>query len=217
MLKCEICGNTKSLTTKTKNNKFGMVLCSKHYTQLQRHGRILERTKCDKNQIDINGDIAEIYLYNKNGEVVAKSFVDVDDIERIKNYKWFLHGSYVAASRPLILLHRFLLDVKSNEIIDHIDRNPLNNCKSNLRIVSSAQNIFNSKIRNTNTSGFIGVSYDTRRQKWRARITFNGKDKHLGYCDTIELAIKKRLLAEKEYFGDEYAPQRHLFEKYGII
>ncbi len=47
-------------------------------------------------------------------------------------------------------------------------------------------------------------------------LEINKKKKHLGYFINKEDAIKARLIAEKEYFG-EFAPQRHLFEQYEII
>ena len=60
---------------------------------------------------------------------------------------------------------------------------------------------------------FMGVSYD--RGAYRARIGYNHKKINLGSYKNLEDAIVARLRAEKEYFG-EFAPQRDLFEKYGI-
>ena len=61
----------------------------------------------------------------------------------------------------------------------------------------------------------IGVVYDRNREKWMARIVLNKKDIYLGRYSNKEDAIKARLEAEIKYFG-EFAPQRHLFEQYGI-
>ena len=44
----------------------------------------------------------------------------------------------------------------------------------------------------------------------------DGKEINLGYFDNIEDAVKARLEGELKYFGAEFAPQRHLFEQYGI-
>lgn len=54
-----------------------------------------------------------------------------------------------------------------------------------------------------------------RHNKWRARIHIGAKEIYLGEFIDKESAIRARLIAEKEYFK-EFAPQRHLFEQYGI-
>lgn len=51
-----------------------------------------------------------------------------------------------------------------------------------------------------NTTGIQGVSIHTQSKKWRARITFRGKEIHLGLFDTKEEAIKARREAEEKYF-----------------
>ena len=103
---------------------------------------------------------------------------------------------------------------KDGCIIDHADRNKSNNRKRNLRQATVSQNNMNRKLRKNN-SGIAGVTLNKRDNKWRAVITLNKKYIWLGdYADKDD-AIKARLLAEVKYFGD-FAPQRHLFEQYGI-
>ena len=72
----------------------------------------------------------------------------------------------------------------------------------------------NRKLRKNN-SGIAGVGLDKRRNKWRAFIRLNRKFIWLGEYADKDDAIKARLLAEVKYFGD-FAPQRRLFEQYGI-
>ena len=60
---CCICNSS----TKVCNTPIGL-LCRKHYLQYKRHGKILNRTKYDSNEIKIDNDIAIIFLYNKDGE-----------------------------------------------------------------------------------------------------------------------------------------------------
>ena len=52
---------------------------------------------------------------------------------------------------------------------------------------------------------------------YRAYITVNKKWIHLGIFNNLEEAIIVRLKAELKYFGIDFAPQRHLFEKYNIF
>ena len=77
--------------------------------------------------------------------------------------------------------------------IDHIDRNKLNNCISNLRDVTQEINQSNSCVRKDSTSGYRGISWNKTRKKWQARIQINGKRKELGFFDDINKAIERRL------------------------
>lgn len=75
----------------------------------------------------------------------------------------------------------------------------------NLRLASHQQNIANSKVSVTNTSGCRGVRWHKLRRKWQARITVNGGDKHLGIFENKDAAIAARRAAEIAAFG-EFAP-----------
>lgn len=96
--------------------------------------------------------------------------------------------------------HRVMWIMETNtvpDIIDHIDGIKCNNVFDNLRNVSISENNKNLKRFKTNTSGISGVSFI--RNKWRARIYVDGKEKHLGIFDKKEDAIFARVAAEKEY------------------
>ena len=67
-----------------------------------------------------------------------------------------------------------------------------------------------------NKSGVVGVSLHKSINKWHAKMRFNGKDISLKYFDNKDDAIKARLNKEVEVYGYDNAPQRHLFEQYGI-
>ena len=98
---------------------------------------------------------------------------------------------------------------------DHIDRNPFNNRKVNLRPATIQENNRNRSLSKRNTSGYIGVRWLERLHKWIADIRIDKKTKHIGVYLNKEDAIRARLNAENKYFGN-FAPQRHLFEQYGI-
>lgn len=57
------------------------------------------------------------------------------------------------------------------------------------------------RINKKNSSGVTGVSFDSKRQKWIAQITFQRVNHLLGRFDSKEDAVKARLKAEQEYFG----------------
>ena len=60
----------------------------------------------------------------------------------------------------------------------------------------------------------MGVGWYKRYDKWRAYIKVD-KNITLGYFENKDDAIRTRLKAEQKYFG-EFAPQKHLYEQYGI-
>ena len=74
--------------------------------------------------------------------------------------------------------------------IDHIDGNGLNNKIDNLRDVQQAVNHRNQRMRNTNTSGVTGVSWNKQKEKWQALVQVNGKLKYLGLFTDIAEAEK---------------------------
>ncbi len=220
---CDICGkkgNVGYITFLVAENLF---CCKKHRWQYEKFGKFLDnnpRSIKDRNQIIEYADYAEIILYNKNSDEVARALIDIDDIEKVKNMKWRKTGHHVSSdvegSKFQILLHRFILGVSDINIdVDHIDRDVLNNKKANLRVCSHQENTFNCSLSKNNTSGFIGISWSKSRDKWEPSLFINGKRLYLGRYENIEDAVVARLKAEKEYFG-EFAPQKHLFEKYGI-
>ena len=71
------------------------------------------------------------------------------------------------------------------------------------------------QLKTNNTSGITGVSYSNTQNNYRAYININSKRIELGRSKDFNEAVRKRLLAEEKYFG-ENAPQRHLFSQYGI-
>jgi hypothetical protein len=86
--------------------------------------------------------------------------------------------------------------------IDHADLDKVNNRIQNLRPATNSQNQANTKRRPTNRSGFKGVAWNTNAKLWKAGITVNGKNNHLGYFSTPEEAHEAYCAAAKMIFGD---------------
>lgn len=86
--------------------------------------------------------------------------------------------------------------------VDHIDNTPGNDWPENLRAATASQNACNSKRRSDNTSGIKGVSWDRKRNKWRARIKLNGKTKLVGRFDSLEEAKEAISKIRTEVHGD---------------
>ena len=98
------------------------------------------------------------------------------------------------AGRKTQLMHRVILvrmlgrELVAGEQVDHIDHDPLNNRRENLRLATNSENQHNQPKYANNTSGYKGVSFREDRQKWLAQVAVNGKRIHLGYFDTPEAA-----------------------------
>ena len=80
--------------------------------------------------------------------------------------------------------------------IDHLNGIRNDNRISNLREVSQSCNLQNQKINSNNTSGFPGVTWVKRKQKWVAQIQIQGKVHGLGYYDTALDAALARYTEE---------------------
>lgn len=147
-----------------------------------------------------------MYLYSQKLGL-KEVFVDTEDVCFIKDIHWCIvekgTNLYAANGTNHIYLHRLILNIKGhNAVIDHLNHNGLDNRKENLRIVTHKQNKFNNPILSTNTSGVTGVSWSKQKNKWRAYITIDNKQKSLGYYFNKEDAIKARKEAEEKYFGE---------------
>lgn len=84
-------------------------------------------------------------------------------------------------------------------VIDHIDRNPKNDRRVNLRHVSQQCNTRNCKISSNNTSGVTGVVWDKRYKKWAGQISISRRNIHLGRYHKLIDAVRARWEAEKKY------------------
>ena len=109
----------------------------------------------------------------------GRQFVfDSEDLSVVKKYTWHIgRCGYVLAhdGGMGIKLHRLLVQPPDNLFIDHIDRNPLNNCRENLRVCSKHQNCFNQGLRSDNRTGYKGVHYDAKRNELIVRIGYKGQ------------------------------------------
>lgn len=143
------------------------------------------------------------------------ALVDDEDFERVSKFKW--HASKGSKTfyarrnslksdniekRITIRLHCFILGFPVNTDIDHIDRNGLNCCRSNLRRATPSQNRANRGLDSTNTTGYKGISFIKRRNRWRMRITVDGKKIEKDGFHTAEQAARAYDSFSKKHFGE---------------
>jgi len=146
--------------------------------------------------------MVNLVLRNSNSVGV----IDDADMEHISKYVWGCDKmGYIFAKTPYArktFLHRFLLNTKAGMVVDHINRNPLDNRRCNLRECNQSQNVGNRSFSKNNTSGFKGVSFLKGLGKWAARIGIGNQRKHLGYYTTPEQAASVYDKAAIERWGE---------------
>lgn len=176
------------------------------------------RTKFDKNEIVIEENLSYIILYNNANQEKARTIIDSKNINKIRDYKWYLRPDGYVATNNYDGKYAYLHNIVIGENIlysDHIDRDRLNNTEGNLRYADGSENGANKGIRKNNISGKVGVHWSKQNNKWCAMIGYNHKHINIGYFDYFEDAVNARIEAEKEYFK-EFRPINEMIvnEKY---
>lgn len=154
------------------------------------------------NTYTIEGDIVHIQIKDR------VCLIDLADLELVSQHRWHLDSKGYATTsvskgrmRFTYTLHRLLMGFPEVQV-DHADRNKLNNCRQNLRLASGSQNKANVGISTRNSSGYKGVSWDNRSNKWRAQISYQNKLIYLGLYLTKEEAFEIRKTKALELFGE---------------
>lgn len=130
------------------------------------------------------------------------AIVDEDDYERVSQYRWTLrvhdggrykyalHRAGHAGKKGRMLMHRFIMDAPPGMVVDHINHDGLDNRKSNLRVVTSDDNMKNRRSNRGSRVQYKGVTYAPKRGVWLAEIRADGDRMYLGqYSDPKEAAL----------------------------
>lgn len=130
--------------------------------------------------------------------------IDKEDNEILKGKRWRISQQGYVCYGHQGLLHRLLMNPGKGWVVDHINGNPLDCRKENLRIITQKQNSYNARIGKNNKSGYKGVSWHKEKGKFCACICVDGRTKHLGAFYSVKEAAVAYNLAASFYFG-EYA------------
>jgi hypothetical protein len=127
--------------------------------------------------------------------------VSIQDAARVRSIPWAAWKTdkqwYARGMGGRLYLHRYILDAKPGDEIDHQDRNGLNCTRSNMRFSTSSQNKCNRGKMSNNTSGYKGVRWSKQKRKWQAVITYEKRTYHAGFFDNKKeaaLAYDRRAL-----------------------
>ena len=108
---------------------------------------------------------------------------------------------YVTTNRKKSLISHVLLGVGNDVVVDHINGNPFDNRRANLRIASKIQNHWNYRLSDRNTTGYKGIYKDKQADKYHARICENGKRHYLGVYNSPKEAALAYDVAARKYHG----------------
>lgn len=134
--------------------------------------------------------------------------VDKEDFAKVNKFKWHVFAQKGYAGRDerkggnkrKILMHRFILNAPKGLEVDHINGNPLDNRKSNLRLCTHQQNCSNHKGYSKH-KGVYKIKNRPLNNPYVAQIMVDGKHVHIGYFRTLEEAMKARDKKAKEILG----------------
>lgn len=156
----------------------------------------------------MNRELAlHLFLYNPETGIVTRRVTRshnarAGDIVGTIDGKGYLH---VSVNKRFYRLHRIVFLMHHGWLphqIDHEDRDKINLRIRNLRPCTETQNKGNSSANRRNTSGFRGVSRNSRSGKWHAQIKIHGKQTYIGRFETPEQAALAYNTAAVIHFGE---------------
>jgi len=171
--------------------------------------------------IKMDEDIIYIKVYKmsnyKTRSISKKEYkwfmIDAVDYDRVKSFKWFYTTSGYAMTVSYgkeFMLHRVVLQVIGNCVVDHINGNKQDNRKSNLRVATSQQNSWNVKIKNNkyrcvSKSGknyCVTLTHNKKRYSFKG-FTSNDQAAFFYNCIIRILRGKFAVLNDTKYFDVE--------------
>jgi len=140
----------------------------------------------------------------------VEAIVSPEDVDFLRRWNWSLNGRFVSrgirrnGKYRRVMMHRVVARRSGQRIagkeIDHINRNPLDNRRSNLRAVSKSVNQHNAGARRDSSTGHRGVTRQVGRAgpaTFRVRIQVDKKREYIGDYPTLDAALAARIAAEE--------------------
>jgi hypothetical protein len=140
-------------------------------------------------------------IWESDYDYVAQWFWHAIWSENEKDY-YAARGTNGKEELTTIMLARVLMQPPEDKEVDHWNHLTLDNRRSNLRVVTPNQNVWNQRTRTCNTSGQTGVSWHKVAGKWFSYINPGTGRVNLGYYDSYAVACRVRRESEIRYFGE---------------
>lgn len=173
--------------------------------------------------LDDEKQIVKIPLSCGKGAQCIKNYgkywaiIDINDFDKIKNYNFhLLKGKYAGTimGNKNTSMHRILLNVKNNEVIDHINGDGLDNRRCNLRIVSNKQNSWNTKkTKRKCTSKYKGVFFNKKMNKWVVVVKLSIYNNEIDAAKVRDNIVRKIHGKHGRYNFPKKGEQSALYEK----
>jgi hypothetical protein len=167
-------------------------LCAGH-DQQRRRGESLSplAPRSQPNKVRIEGEIAHLTLTDTRGRPCGEVAIDTSDLALVAGTRWHLHRTETtgyAAAAGGILLHRIIMGVPDPAVeVDHVDGRGLWCLKSNLRLVSRAENAQN-VCRAQRGRDMRNVHWNRRDGHWMVRVRRDGRVRCFGQYDNVDEA-----------------------------
>ena len=132
----------------------------------------------------------------------------MEDVPLLEGYHFSLNSKgYAYDSTKDVLLHRLIMNAKDSEFVDHIDNNPLNDTRINLRKCTQAENNANRK--SLNKLGVKNIRYRFDKNKWYVEFKGYGSKMFNNFHEAFAYRNRRAV----ELFGD-YSYQQECFKLY---
>jgi len=177
--------------------------CDCGKTTYVRRDHLLHGDSCSCGDcIHIEEEAGCLRYYTHSGE----SFLaDISVKELLEKYPCYIAGNgyvFITIDGEHELLSRLVLDADKNTLVDHINGNPLDCRRDNLRLADACENAFNTALVSNNTSGYKGVYFHKASGRFHASIRAYGVRIFLGYYDDIEEAAGAYDRAARFFHGE---------------
>lgn len=155
----------------------------------------------------VHKDYAEMYFIRRTGERV-RIIASPEDVCWLSTMRWGIDGKRRAYTNwftgKYYAMHRMVMNISGFEQIDHINNDPLDNRRENLRICTHSQNLKNRLPHSGSRVPFKGVSFDKTlaNKPFCAKICSNGKRTTIGRYTTPEDAARAYDKRALELHGD---------------
>ena len=188
----------KKLKTKASKSAFCDNRCRSIFTRAMNLINILD----GHYKTSENGDIIELETPS-----LKKYLISNFDYESLSRFNWTTDKNGYVVSKVLttnkdynIKMHRFILSAKKGQIVDHIDGNPSNNSRINLRIVNKSMNGSNRHKPNPKT-GLIGISFLEKKGLYKTSHSINGK-RYTKASKNLEVVVEFKMEMMKKTFNE---------------